>query len=101
MSVTQASDRRLKGRVIAVERTGETIIRDGETWQKCIFTLEVTRFSKRTLLEVVPDDLRGKRIKLLRYCLYDWHYSLGIEKTLSPDETESLLQGKPSSTLFW
>ena len=71
MSVGKASDRRLKGRVIAVERTGEAIIRDGEAWQKCIFTLEVTRFSKRTLLEVVPSDLRGKRIKLLRYCLYD------------------------------
>ena len=101
MSSTEASDRRLKARVIRVEKTRETIARDGETWQKCTFTLEVTRFSKRTPQEVVPSDLKGKRIKLVRYCLYDWHYTLGIEKTLSPDETESLLQEKPSSTLFW
>jgi hypothetical protein len=98
MSLTKASDRKLKGRVIAVEKTGETIIRDGETWQKCIFTLEVTQFSKRTPLEVVPPDLKGKRIRLVRYCLYDWHYTLGVEKTLSADETGSLLQGKLSST---
>lgn len=101
MSVAKAAGRRLKGRVTAVKRTGETIITDGETWQKCIFTLEVTGFSKRTLLEVVPNDLRGKKIKLVRYCLYDWHYTLGIEKTLSPDETECFLHGKPSSTVFW
>lgn len=101
MSVIKASDRRLKGRVVAVEKTGETVARDGETWQKCIFTLEVTRFSKRTPLEAVPSDLKGKRIKLVRYCLYDWHYTLGIEKTLSPEETENLLQGEPSSTVFW
>ena len=96
-----SSGRRLKGRVIAVEKTGKTIMREGETWEKCIFTLEVTRFSKRTPGEIVPHDLRGKRIKLVRHCLYDWHYTLGIEKTLTPEETESLLRGKPSSTIFW
>jgi len=101
MSLLKASDRRLKGRVIAVEKTGETTTRDGETWQKCVFTLEVTRFSKRTPSEVVPSDLKGKKIKLVRYCLYDWHYTLGVEKTLNPEETEAILQGKPSSTVFW
>jgi hypothetical protein len=95
------SDRRLKGRVIEVDKTGETVTREGETWEKCIFTLEVTRFSKRTPHEVVPDNLKGKKIKLVRHCLYDWHYRLGVEKTLSPEETESLLQGEPSSTVFW
>jgi hypothetical protein len=95
------SDRRLKGRVIAIEKTGETVTREGEPWEKCIFTLEVTRFSKRTPSEVVPENLRGKKVKLVRHCLYDWHYGLGVEKTLSPEETESLLRGKPSSTVFW
>jgi len=95
------SDRRLKGRVIEVEKTGETITKEGETWEKCIFTLEVTRFSKRTPDEVVPDNLKGKKIRLVRHCLYDWHYKLGVEKTLSPEETDSLLRGTPSSTVFW
>ena len=101
MTVLEASDRRLKGRVIAIEKTGETIVRDGETWEKCVFTLEVTRLSKRTPFEAVPSDLKGKKIKLVRYCLYDWHYALGIEKTLSPEETEAVLHGEPSSTVFW
>jgi len=96
-----ASDQRLKGRVIAIEKTGETVTREGETWEKCIFTLEVTRFSKRTPNEVVPDGLKGKKIKLVRHCLYDWHYRSGVEKTLSAEETDHLLQGEPSSTVFW
>jgi len=94
-------DRRLKARVVAVQKTGETATIDGEAWEKCIFTLEVTCFSKRTPEEVVPSDLRGRIVKLVRHCLYDWHYKLGVEKTLSPEETESLLQGKQSPTIFW
>jgi hypothetical protein len=94
-------DRRLKARVVAVQKTGETATIDGEIWEKCIFTLEVTRFSKRTPEEVVPPQLKGKMIRLARHCLYDWHYKLGVEKTLSPEETESLLQEKQTSTIFW
>lgn len=101
MSCLSSGARRLKGKVLAVEKTGEKMTRETETWEKCIFTLEITRFSKRTPDEIVPDDLKGKIIKLVRYCRYDWHYALGIEKTLSPDETESFLQGKTSSTMFW
>lgn len=94
-------DRRLKGRVIAVEKTEETVTREGETWNKCIFTLEITRFSKRTPDATVPNHLKGNKVKLVRHCLYDWHYKLGAEKTLSPEETNSLLQGKPSPSVFW
>jgi hypothetical protein len=96
-----ASDPRLKGRIIAIEKTGETRMRDGETWEKCIFTLEVTRFSKRTPKEVVPNWLKGKKVKLVRYCIYDWHYRLGVEKTLDARETDSLLRKQPSSTISW
>lgn len=91
----------MKGKVIAVEKTGEVVTRDGETWEKCTFTIEVTSFSKRTPEEVVPSNTRGKMVKLVRHCLYDWHYRLGIEKTLTQEETESLLQGKQSPTIFW
>jgi hypothetical protein len=80
VSCLTVTSRRLKGRVIAVEKTGETTTRDGETWDECVFTLELTRFSKRTPEEIVPSHLKGKLVKLVRYCLYDWHYALGIEK---------------------
>jgi len=92
---------RLKGRVLSVEKTDERMPRETEAWEKCIFMLEITRFSKRTPDQNVPDSLKDRRIKLARYCLYNWHYAQGIEKTLSPEETESLLQGKASSTMFW
>ena len=101
MNQLAVSGRRLRALVIEVEKTGETVEREGETWEKCIFTLEVTRFSRRTPDEVVPDNLRGKKIKLVRHCLYEWHYRLGVEKTLSPEETNGLLRGKSSSTIFW
>jgi len=37
----------------------------------------------------------------VRYCLYDWHYKTGVRKTLEPDETEAVLSGKPTETVFW
>lgn len=94
--------RKLQGIAIDVERTGEyTVDDEGEKWEKCIFTIELTGFSKRTPNETLREDLRGKRVKVVRYCLYDWHYKLGVRKTLEPDETEAVLSGKLTKTVFW
>ena len=95
------SAKKLKGKVLAVDKTGETIRRNDENWEKCIFTLELTRFSSRTPGEQISANLKGKKIKIVRYCLYDWHYKLGIEKTLEPDETKAVLEGRPSATVYW
>lgn len=95
-----ATENKLKGTVIAIERTGETVQRDGENWEKCIFTLELTRFSGRNP-EQIPTELCGKIIKLVRYCLYDWHFEKGIEKTLEPEETIAVIEGKPAKTVYW
>lgn len=94
--------RKLQGIVVDIERTGEYLTdEEGEKWEKCIFTIELTGFSKRTPNEVLPENLIGKQIKIVRYCLYDWHYKLGVRKTLEPDETEIVLSGKPTNTVFW
>jgi len=94
--------RKLQGRVIDIEKTGESKTDDeGLNWEKCIFTLEITNFSKRTPDEVVPDEIEGKKVKLVRYCCFDWHYKLGVRKTLEPDETEAVLAGKPAETVYW
>ena len=94
VSCLTVTSRRVKDRVIAVEKTGETR-------NECVFTLELTRFSKRTPEEIVPSHLKGKLVKLVRHCLYDWHYALGIEKTFTIEEAENLLQGRQSPTVFW
>ena len=86
---------RLKGKVLEIERTGEFTEIDGERWEKCIFLLELTSFSKRTPDKKLSYALKGKKTKSVRYCLYDWHYKLGVEKTLTPDETETMLRGTP------
>ena len=92
---------RLKGKVIAVLKTGRTTAVNGATWEECVFTVEIAHFSKRTPKEIIPDSLKSKKVKLVRYCLYDWHYKLGVEKTLNAEETDCLLRGQPSSTISW
>ncbi|MBS7639601.1 MAG: hypothetical protein QW804_04150 [Candidatus Bathyarchaeia archaeon] len=94
--------RKLQGIVIGIERTGEYITdEEGDRWEKCILTIELIGFSKRTPNQTLPENLKGKRVKIVRYCLYDWHYKLGVKKTLELDETEAVLSGKPTQTVFW
>lgn len=94
--------RRLQGRVLEIEKTGEKKKdEDGNEWEKCIFTLELVGFSKRTPQEVLSEEMRGKRVKLIRWCCFDWHYKLGVRKTLDVDETEAVLGGRPINTVYW
>ena len=94
--------RKLQGIVLSIEKTGETFIdEDGDKWERCIFTVELTGFSKRTPEERLPEELKGRRVKLIRWCCFDWHYKLGVRKTLEPDETEAVLKGIPTETVFW
>jgi len=88
--------RKLKGKVTAVEKTGETIKKDGENWEKCIFTLELTGLSEDGLQKQIPASLKGKRVKITRYCFYNWHFMLGIKKTIEPEETEAIFKGNVS-----
>jgi len=93
--------RKLQGKISEVKKTGEFIEKDGETWEKCIFTVELSKFSKRTSEEILPENLRGKRVKVIRYCCFNWHYKTDVMKTLEPDETEAILNEKPNKTIYW
>jgi hypothetical protein len=94
--------RKLQAKVTEVEKTGDTLKdAEGTTWEKSIFSAEIIGFSKRTPNEVVPKTVKSKKVKLVRFCCYDWHYKLGIKKTLEPDETEAVLAGKPTETVYW
>ncbi len=94
--------RKLQGKVLEIEKTGESMKdEEGDKWEKCVFNVELTNFSKRTPDEVIPENIKGKKVKLVRYCCYDWHYKLGIRKTLEPDETEAVLAGNPTRTVYW
>jgi hypothetical protein len=94
--------RKLQVKVTEVEKTGDTLKdADGNTWEKSIFSAKIIGFSRRTPNEVVPEAVKNKKVKLVRYCCYDWHYKLGIKKTLEPEETEAVLAGKPTETVYW
>jgi hypothetical protein len=94
--------RKLQGTVLSVDKTGEKK-KDLEenVWEKCIFTVELKGFSKRTPEEVMPPELVGKKVKLVRWCCFDWHYKLGARKTLEPDETEAVIKEEPTSSVYW
>jgi hypothetical protein len=94
--------RRLQGKVLSVEKIDESFVdEDNNTWEKCIFTVEITGFSKRTPEEEVPKSLMGKQVKLVRWCSFDWHYKIGVRKTLEPDETEAVIRNTPIETVYW
>jgi len=81
---------RLLGKVSKVERTGEKRQdEDGTEWEKCIFTVELVGFSKRTP-EPIPEEIRGKKVKLCRWCCFDWHYNEGY-RTLDVKETKAIM----------
>lgn len=63
--------------------------------------LNLHAFSKRTPNEILPNNIKGKKVKLVRFCSFDWHYKLGVKKTLDFDETEAVLAGKQSETIYW
>ncbi|RLF01459.1 MAG: hypothetical protein DRJ59_06005 [Thermoprotei archaeon] len=83
----------LRGIVRKIEKTGEsTVDEEGTTWEKCIFHIELTSFSKRTK-EEMPENLKGKIVKVIRWCAFDWHYRTNVPATLTPEETERVLKG--------
>ncbi|HGE72987.1 TPA: hypothetical protein ENX78_19290 [Candidatus Poribacteria bacterium] len=95
-------NKRLQGRTINIEKTDEyTIDEEGNKWVKCIFTVELTNYSKPASNEPIPEEIKGKKVKLIRYCCFDWHYKIGVRKTLELDESEAVLRGKPSKTVYW
>jgi hypothetical protein len=93
--------KKLQGIVVGIEKTGEsTTDEEGNKWEKCVFTIELTNFSNRTPNEVLPDGIKGKKVKLVRFCCYDWHCKLGVKKTLDPYETDAVLIGKQTETVY-
>jgi hypothetical protein len=94
--------RMLQGTVLGVEKTGEKKRdEEGTLWEKCIFSLKLTGFSKRSRGEVLPLGLEGKTVSLVRWCCFDWHYKVGIRKTLEPEETEAVIRGRPTASVYW
>lgn len=92
---------RLSGKVLSVSKTGEKKLGESEIlWEKCVFTVILTGFSKSSPVVDMP-ELRGKKVNLTRWCSFDWHFKLGVNKMLEPDETEAIIKGKPTDTVSW
>jgi hypothetical protein len=92
---------KLQGKVVNIEKTGEFATDEEEyKWEKCIFTVELTSFSRCISKEVIREGIE-KKVKLTRYCCFHWHYKLGLRKTLESDETEAVLAGRPTKTVYW
>ena len=82
----------LQGIVIDIIKTDEyRVDEEGVKWFKCIFIVELTRYSKR-VGEEMPKSLKGVRIEVVRWCSYDWHFMKGVRITLTEQETDRVLQ---------
>lgn len=92
--------KKLQGIIIDAEPTNEIRIINGQDWRKYVFILNKLQFSKRGK-ERLPENLKDKRVRLVRYTLYDWHNKVGVKKTLTVEETKAVLSGTPSETVFW
>jgi|UniRef100_A0A7C4BB97 hypothetical protein len=87
--------RKLQSVVVDVVKTDEFREDEmGNRWRKCIFTVKLVGFSKRTPGERMPDELKEAEVKVVRWCCFDWHYRMGVRITLTPEETELVLKGK-------
>ncbi|MEM4311619.1 MAG: hypothetical protein QXX95_04455 [Nitrososphaerales archaeon] len=103
MNIKIPEGRVLQGRVIAIEPTKDTYKgEDGNLYTKHIFTVELLRWSKKKegFLEL-PEELKGKKVKLVRYTCYDWHLKIGSLKNLTEEETKAVIDGKPTQNVFW
>ena len=99
--MSETGKMKLQGRVLNIEKTGEKRRdEDGNLWEKCVLTVELIGFSKRTPSEVILPELKGGKVKLVRWCCFDWHYELGVRKTLELDETEAVIKGKPPAQII-
>ena len=93
----------LQGSVEGIQKTGETKKdEDGNIWERCVFSVKLTGFSRRTPELEIPAELAGKVVKQVRWCTFDWHYyPAGTRKTLTPEETEAVLAGRKTDTVSW
>lgn len=93
---------KLQGKVLDVQKTGEKRRdNEGKVWEKCIFTVELIGFSKKTSDKMIPSKLVGKVVKIVRWCCFNWHYKKGVIKTLEQDETEAIIKGKESGGVYY
>jgi len=84
---------KLRGTVLSIERTAEKKKdNEGVVWEKCIFEVEVDGLSKRANNRDFLRKIVGKKVKVVRWCAFDWHYKIGSKITLEPEEVKPLLE---------
>ena len=69
---------------------------EGVEWEKYIYTVRLLGFSER-----LPEKLNDIHVKLVRWATFDWHLEKAVRKTLEPNETECVLRGGKTSTVYW
>lgn len=93
--------RKLQGKIVDIKKTGEEYTdEEGNKWERCIFTLELTGFTSRTPDEKLQENFKDKKVSLVRYARHDWHFNKGAIETLDPVETEAVLKGQPTDILW-
>jgi len=82
---------KLRAIVTNVEKTSEKYKNQYDTvWEKYVIEVEIIGASKRFKDEALLQRLIGKRVKIIRWCAYDWHCKIGSRITLDVEELQTL-----------
>ncbi|RLF23273.1 MAG: hypothetical protein DRN15_06745 [Thermoprotei archaeon] len=85
--------RPIRGVIVHARPLGETMVDDeGNRWELWEFIVELRSYSKRGLgMRELPQGLKGRQVKVYRWCLYDWHHKEGSWIVLDPDEIKNII----------
>jgi len=82
---------KLRAIVTNVEKTSEKYKNQYDTvWEKYVIEVEIIGASKRFKDEALLQRLMGRRVKITRWCAYDWHCKIGSRITLDVEELRLL-----------
>jgi len=66
-SIIEGKVKKLQGIVMVINKTDDyKEDEEGNKWYKCIFVVKLVGFSKRTLDEEFPNELKEARVKVVR-----------------------------------
>jgi hypothetical protein len=81
---------KLRAIITNVEKTSEKCKDQYDTvWEKCIIEVEIIGASRRFKNKAFLKKFMNRKVRITRWCAYDWHCKVGSKITLDAEEFRS------------
>jgi hypothetical protein len=81
---------KLRAIITNVEKTSEKYEDQYYTvWEKCIIEVEIIGASKMFEDEALLKKFMNRKVRITRWCAYDWHCKVGSKITLDAEEIQT------------